>query len=100
MMMTMVLMMTVVMTVLVLMMSVLLVTRRVMLARRRWTARDKPLFTFQVQSRLNICTLCSVFEHFYYCSLLCSSFQSLVSAVLKIYNCTGISNLAPAVVII
>ena len=70
MMMIMVLMMTVVMTVLVLMMSVLLVTRRVMLARRRWTARDKPLFTFQVQSRLNICTLCSVFEHFYYCSVL------------------------------
>ena len=66
MMMTMVLMMTVVMTVLVLMMSVLLVTRRVMLARRRWTARDKPLFTFQVQSRLNICALGSMFKHFYY----------------------------------
>ena len=92
MMMTMVLMMTVVMTVVVLMMSVLLVTRRVMLARRRWTARDKPLFTFQVQSRLNICTLGSMFNTAQY---------SLISiAVLKIYNCTSISNLAPAVVII
>ena len=59
-------MMLMMMTVLVLMMSVLLVTRRVMLARRRWTARDKPLFTFQVQSRLNICTLGSMFKHFYY----------------------------------
>ena len=62
----MLMMMTVVMIVVVLMMSVVLVTRRVMLARRRWTARDKPLFTFQVQSRLNICTLGSMFKHFYY----------------------------------
>ena len=62
----MLMMMTVVMTVVVLMMSVMLMTRRVMLARRRWTARDKPLFTFQVQSRLSICTMCSVFKHFFY----------------------------------